>query len=306
VVTDQVFPDVDIERELFEKAGGTLQVASGSRDEVLATAKDADALLTTYFAMDAAALAGLSNCRIIARYGIGVDNIDLDAAKAAGIAVTNVPDYCIEEVATHTVAHILALVRKLPQGDALVRAGHWGSAQLGELHRLSTLTLGLLGYGRIARHVAGIMRGMVANILVYDPYVKQADGVRLVELDELLRSSDIVSVHSPLTPETRGLINADTLALMRPSAVLVNTSRGPVVKVNELAAALRAGKLAGAGLDVFDVEPPDADVLEGVPNLLATPHSAFSSVEAVKESQRKAATQVLKALAGEELDYRIV
>ena len=306
MVTDQVFPDVDIERQLIEDAGGTLQVASGTRDEVLAAAKDADALLTTYFAMDATALAGLAKCRIIARYGIGVDNIDLDAAKAAGIAVTNVPDYCIEEVATHTVAHILALVRKLPQGDALVRAGHWGSAQLGELHRLSTLTLGLLGYGRIARHVAGIMRGMVAKTLVYDPYVKQADGVQLVELDELLRGSDIVSVHSPLTPETRGLINADTLALMRPSAVLVNTSRGPIVKVNDVAAALRAGKLAGAGLDVFDTEPPDFHALEGVPNLLATPHSAFSSVEAVKESQRKAATQVLKALAGEELDYRIV
>jgi D-3-phosphoglycerate dehydrogenase len=306
VVTDQVFPDVDIERKLIEDAGGTLQVASGTRDEVLATAKDADALLTTYFAMDAAVIAGLAKCRIIARYGIGVDNIDLDAAKAAGIAVTNVPDYCIEEVATHTVAHILALVRKLPQGDALVRGGHWGSAQLGELHRLSTLTLGLLGYGRIARHVAGIMRGMVAKILVYDPYVKQADGVQLVELDELLRSSDIVSVHSPLTPETRGLINADTLALMRPSAVLVNTSRGPIVKVSDVAAALQAGKLAGAGLDVFDTEPPDFHAIEGVPNLLATPHSAFSSVEAVKESQRKAATQVLKALAGEELDYRIV
>ena len=306
MVTDQVFPDVDIERKLIEDAGGTLQVASGTRDEVLATAKDADALLTTYFAMDAAVIAGLAKCRIIARYGIGVDNIDLDAAKAAGIAVTNVPDYCIEEVATHTVAHILALVRKLPQGDALVRGGHWGSAQLGELHRLSTLTLGLLGYGRIARHVAGIMRGMVAKILVYDPYVKQADGVQLVELDELLRSSDIVSVHSPLTPETRGLINADTLALMRPSAVLVNTSRGPIVKVSDVAAALQAGKLAGAGLDVFDTEPPDFHAIEGVPNLLATPHSAFSSVEAVKESQRKAATQVLKALAGEELDYRIV
>jgi D-3-phosphoglycerate dehydrogenase len=305
-VTDQVFPDVDIERKLFEDAGGTLQVASGSREEVLAIAKGADALLTTYFGMDAVALAGLDKCRIIARYGIGVDNIDLDAAKAAGIAVTNVPDYCIEEVATHTVAHILALVRKLPQGDVLVRAGHWGSAQLGELHRLSTLTLGLLGYGRIARHVAGVMRGIVGKILVYDPYVKQAEGVQLVELDELLRNSDIVSVHSPLTPETRGLINADTLALMRPSAVLVNTSRGPVVKFDDLAAALRAGKLAGAGLDVFETEPPDISALKDVPNLLATPHSAFSSVEAVKESQRKAATQVLKALAGEELDYRIV
>jgi D-3-phosphoglycerate dehydrogenase / 2-oxoglutarate reductase len=306
VVTDQVFPDVEVERGLIEGAGGTLEVASGTRDEVLAAAHGADALLNTYFAMDAAAISTLDGCRIIARYGIGVDNVDLDAAKAAGIAVTNVPDYCVEEVATHTVAHILALVRRLPQGDALIRSGSWGATRLGPVRRLSTLTLGLLGYGRIARHVADIMAAMGARIIVHDPYVKEVAGAELVGLEELFGGSDILSVHCPLTPETRGLVNTRTLALMRPSAIVVNTSRGPVVNVSDLAEALRAGTIAGAGLDVFETEPPAAELIAGVPNLLVTPHSAFYSAEAIKESQHKAATQVLKALAGEPLDYRIV
>jgi D-3-phosphoglycerate dehydrogenase / 2-oxoglutarate reductase len=306
VVTDQVFPDVEVERGLIEGAGGTLEVASGTRDEVLAAAHGADALRNTYCAMDAAAISTLDGCRIIARYGIGVDNVDLDAAKAAGIAVTNVPDYCVEEVATHTVAHILALVRRLPQGDALIRSGSWGATRLGPVRRLSTLTLGLLGYGRIARHVADIMAAMGARIIVHDPYVKEVAGAELVGLEELFGGSDILSVHCPLTPETRGLVNTRTLALMRPSAIVVNTSRGPVVNVSDLAEALRAGTIAGAGLDVFETEPPAAELIAGVPNLLVTPHSAFYSAEAIKESQHKAATQVLKALAGEPLDYRIV
>ena len=145
VVTDQVFPDIDVERGLVESAGGSIEVASGTRDEVLDAARGADALLNTYFALDAVAIAGLEKCRIIARYGIGVDNVDLEAARAAGIAVTNVPDYCVEEVATHTIALILGLVRRIPQGDTLVRGGDWGVARLGAPRRFSTLTVGLLG-----------------------------------------------------------------------------------------------------------------------------------------------------------------
>jgi D-3-phosphoglycerate dehydrogenase / 2-oxoglutarate reductase len=306
VVTDQVFPDVEIERELIETAGGTLDIAQGSRDEVLAQARTADALLNTYLAMDAAAIRGLERCRIIARYGIGVDNVDLDAAKAAGLAVTNVPDYCVEEVATHTVAYILSLVRRLPQGDALVRGGGWGASGLGEVHRVSALTLGLLGYGKIARNVAGIMSAMGMRILAHDPYVHEDAIAQMTGLDELFAASDVLSVHCPLTPQTKGLVNSRTLALMRPSAIVINTSRGPVVNVNDLVAALREGTIAAAGLDVFESEPPAIDrLLTGVPNLLVTPHAAFYSAEAIKESQRKAATQVLKLLAGEPLDYRV-
>lgn len=306
VVTDQVFPDVDIERELLGAAGGVLEVAQGDRQEVLAAARDADALLNTFFPMDASSIGGLTRCKIVARYGVGVDNVDVEAARRAGVAVTNVPDYCAEEVATHTIGMLLAFVRRIPLGDATVRAGGWGVAKLGEIHRFSALTVGLLGYGRIARQVGQVAQSLGADVAVHDPYVDAVKaGQRRVGLEELLRSSDAVCVHCPLTPETRGLINSRTLGLMKSGAVLVNTSRGPVVVLDDLLAALRAGTLAGAALDVFESEPPTVEHLEGVPNLLVTPHSAFYSREAIRESQRKAATQVLKAVRGEPLDYPV-
>lgn len=306
LVTDQVFPDVDLERQLIEEAGGKLEVSHGSRQETLDAARDADALLNTYMPFDAAALAGLSRCKVIARYGIGVDNIDLTAARAAGIAVTNVPDYCVEEVAAHAVALILALVRRLPQGDEIVRGGGWGIGDLGPLRRMSTLTVGLLGYGRIGHRVAMFAQAAGCPVLVSDPYLNpESVPYRLVSADALFAEADIVSVHCPLTPQTRHLVNADQLSRMKRGSYLVNTSRGPVVELGAVYDALRAGQLAGAGLDVFDLEPPDVKDLATIPNLIATPHSAFYSVEAVKESQRKAATQVLKAIRGEPLDYPV-
>jgi D-3-phosphoglycerate dehydrogenase len=187
-----------------------------------------------------------------------------------------------------------------------VRSGGWGAAKLGEVRRLSTLTVGLLGYGRIARDVAAILRPLAAAVLVHDPFVTAADGDdRLVDLPALLAGSDVVCVHCPLTPQTRGLIDAAALARMRPGALLVNTSRGPVVVLDDVVRALDDGTLGGAALDVFEAEPPDGAALAGVPGLLMTPHAAFYSREAIKESQRKAATQVLKALRGEPLDYRV-
>jgi D-3-phosphoglycerate dehydrogenase len=306
VVTDQVFPDVDKERALIEEAGGSLDVAGGDRQQVLQQCQDADALLNTYFPFSAEDIAGLRRCRIIARYGIGVDNIDLAAAQAAGIAVTNVPDYCVEEVALHTVTLILALARRLGAADALVRSGGWGASKLGEVRRLSTLTVGLLGYGRIARQVAATLSPLTAGVLVHDPYVSEVGpGERLVDLETLAASADIVSVHCPLTPQTRDLVDAKFLATMKPGSMLVNTSRGPIVVLADVVAALESGGLAGAGLDVFPTEPPDAARLASVPNLLMSPHSAFYSREAIAESQRKATTQVLKALRGEPLDYPV-
>nr|MDT0657189.1 C-terminal binding protein [Micromonospora sp. DSM 115978] len=306
VVTDQVFPDVEVERALIEAAGGTLEVASGDRAEVLARAKDADALLNTYFALSAADIAGLDRCKVIARYGIGVDNVDLAAATAAGIAVTNVPDYCVEEVALHTVALLLAAVRKVAAGDALIRAGGWGASRLGEVRRLSTLTVGLLGYGRIARLVADIVRPLAGAVVVHDPYLSvTTGGDRAVGLAELYASADVISVHCPLTEQTRGMLDARAIGAMKPGVVLVNTSRGPVVVLADLLAALRDGRVGAAALDVFESEPPVADDLRDVPNLLVTPHSAFYSREAIRESQEKATSQVLKALRGEQLDYRV-
>ncbi|MFC0080803.1 C-terminal binding protein [Aciditerrimonas ferrireducens] len=307
VLTDQVFPDTTIERAIIEAAGGSLEVASGSREEVLRAAEDADALLTTYFALAREDLARLRHCRIVARYGIGVDNVDVAAALERGIAVTNVPDYCIEEVAAHALALTLALLRRVPQGHAEVLAGRWRVDPLRPLRRPSSLTLGLVGYGRIARRVAEGARALGLNIVVHDPYLS-ADppgARRLGSLEALLEASDVVSVHCPLTPETRGLIGPAELARMRPGAVLVNTSRGPLVQLPAVIQALREGRLAGAGLDVTDPEPPDPTLLRDVPGLLVTPHVAYYSEEALAESQRKAATQVVKAMTGQPLDYPV-
>lgn len=304
VITDQVFPDVDVERAMFEAAGGELVVAR-DRAEALELIRDADAILTTYMALDAAAIATLGKARIIARYGIGVDNLDLAAAGDAGIAVTNVPDYCLEEVATHTVALMLMLVRHIPQGIATVAAGGWGVSGLGQVRRLSALTVGLLGYGRIGRRVAAAVTALGGQVIVHDPYLTEIGSGRLVSEDELFATANVLSVHCPLTPETRGIVNASRLAAMPGPSYLVNTSRGPVAVVADVIAALRDGTLAGAALDVLDPEPPDPAMLAGVPNLVVTPHAAFLSGEAIRESQRKAAAQVLHRLRGEPLDYEV-
>ena len=306
VVSDQVFPTVDLERSMLAEIDAELLVATGDVDAVLEVAADADAVLNTYLPWSADTLGRLERCKIIARYGIGVDNIDLQAAAAEGIVVTNVPDYSVQEVAAHSLALMMAMLRKITVGDALIRSGGWKIDALRPIRRLSTLTVGLLGYGRIARRFAGAVQALEMDLVVYDPYIKPGPGIpRLVDLGELLAISDVVSVNAPATPETRGIINAATLANMKPSAILVNTSRGPLVVLDDLIAALKDGTIAGAALDVFEQEPLDASRIEGVPNLLVTPHMAYYSEEALQESQRKAATQVIKVLTGEEPDYQV-
>ena len=307
VVTDQVFPTVDVERELLAGIDAELTVLSGDIETVLQSARDADALLNTYLPLDKAAIAQLQRSKIIARYGIGVDNIDLPAATARNIIVTNVPDYCVEEVATHALAMILSLLRKLPEADRRTREGQWGVGELGPINRVSEQTIGLIGYGRIGRRLSAVLSELGATMIVYDPYLAQdPTGVRLVSLDELLGSAHVVSLHAPLTDETRGIIDAAALRAMKSSAVLVNTSRGPLVVLDDLLAALKTGEIRAAGLDVFEQEPPDAAQLRDVPNLLASPHIAFYSESAITESQTKAATQVINVLTGKAPpDYQV-
>ena len=192
---------------------------------MLAAARRADALLNTYFVLDRPAIKQLERCRIIARYGIGVDNVDLGAAAEQAIVVTNVPDYCIEEVASQALGLVLALVRKLKAGDLLVQGGGWGANKLGEVRRMSTLTVGLVGYGRIARRLAQLLAPFECAVIVADPYVADAGpGGQLVTVAELLARSDVVSLHCPLTDETRGMIDASAIASMRDGAVLVNVA----------------------------------------------------------------------------------
>ncbi len=306
VVSDQVFPSVEIERELLAEIDAELHVASGGVDEVLELAEDADAILNTYLPWSAGSIGRLQKCRIIARYGIGFDNVDLAAARDAGIVVTNVPDYSVEEVATHALALILASLRKVVAADRSVRSGEWSVDHFRPIHRLSTLTVGLVGYGRIARKIAAPLEALGASIVAHDPYLQPGPELPpLHTLDEVLEMADIVSLHLPLTDETRGIIGVAALANVKEGAILVNTSRGPLVDLTALGEALRSGRLAAAALDVFDIEPVDPTRIQDIPNLIATPHMAYYSEEALQESQRKAATQVIKVLTGERPDYQV-
>jgi D-3-phosphoglycerate dehydrogenase len=306
VVSDQVFPNVELERALLRDIDATVEVSDGTVDGLVAVAADADAILNTYLPLDAATLGRLVRCRVIARYGIGVDNIDIAAARDAGIVVTNVPDYCVEEVAAHTLGLALAMIRRIAQGDATIRAGGWGIAGLRPIRRITGLTFGLIGYGRIARLVADHVRALGASIVVHDPFVEPwAGGPVLLGLDELLAVSDIVSVHAPSTPGTRHLIDAERIARMQPGAYLINTSRGPLVDLPAVVNALRSGHLGGAAIDVFEVEPLPMGSIDDVPGLIATPHMAYYSEESLEESQRKAATQVVKVLTGQPPDYPV-
>jgi len=307
VLTDQVFPDVELERELLAGIDAELVIPSGGHDDVIAAAADADAILNTYMPLSAADVARLTSARIIARYGIGVDNIDLAAARAAGIVVTNVPDYSVEEVAAHTLALMLAAIRRLPRAMELAAAGSWSIDQLRPITRISEMSVGVVGLGRIGRRVAALLRPFGGRILGYDPYTGSAPpGVELVgNLDDILVSSDIVTLHLPVTAETRGMIGAAQLSRMRSHAILVNTSRGALVRTEDLVRSLRDGAIAGAALDVLEREALDAPALAGLPNVILTPHMAYYSESSLRESQRKAASQIIKVLRGEPPDYPV-
>jgi D-3-phosphoglycerate dehydrogenase len=305
LLTDQAFPDTDLESEILAESGHDLIVAS-SPEDVRKLAPEADAILNALAPIGADLIAMMTKARIIARYGIGVDNIDVEAAASSGIVVTNVPDYCVEEVASHAVAMALMLLRNLQRADESARAGQWGVGSVRPLHRISTLTVGLLGFGRIGRLVATSMASFGSNILVYDPYAAQIPGpFQRVDQDELFTRSNILFLHAPLTPETRGIVNEAMLSKLPSEAIVINAARGPLVVLDDLVAALRSGHLKGAALDTFPVEPLDPTLIADVPNLLLSPHTAFYSEEAIKESQLKATRQIVKVLAGEPADYPV-
>ncbi len=311
VVTDHVFPSLDVERAVLRAVGAELIVLRATSDaELLDAAAEADALLVCYAPVTRRVIERLTRCRVIARYGIGVDNVDVPAATERGIVVTNVPDYCIDEVSDHALGMLLACARKLAWLDRRVRIGRWDARDAAPMHRLRGRVLGLVGFGKIPRCLAGKARALGLELVAFDPYVSAdemlAHGARKVTFDELLARSDYVSVHAPLVPETRGLIGEDALRAMKPTAYLINTSRGPIVSLGAVARALRERWIAGAALDVLDTEPPaDADALRDLETLLLTPHVAFYSEESVEELQRKAAESVVQVLSGETPRYPV-
>jgi D-3-phosphoglycerate dehydrogenase / 2-oxoglutarate reductase len=311
VLTDQVFPSTDTERKMLTDVGAELVILDDpSPASIRNGASDAAALLNTYAPIDRTTLDHLKECKVIARYGIGVDNIDLEAARERGIVVTNVPDYCVDEVADHTIALLLAVTRKIVVGHAHTMAGGWGIDPLRPIQRLRGRRFGLIGFGNIAREVASRARSFGLNVAAFDPFIDakvfaSREVERVATLEELLGSSDIVSVHVPLLDETRGLIGRDALGRMQPGTIVLNTSRGPIVDAGAVVDALRTGHLGGAGLDVFPTEPPDHESFAGVDNLVVTPHAAFYSEDAIIESQTKAAGCIVAVLRGEAPRYQV-
>lgn len=308
VVTDHDFDDLSIEREVLADVAEVVEltdVGAEADDAAAAEALErADGVLNLRYDLGADRVERMERCRIIARYGIGVDNVDTEAAAERGVYVTNVPNYCVEEVATHAVALTLALARDLKRYDASVAAGEWNRSAAGPLSRLSTRTMGVVGYGAIGRAVGERAAALGMDVVASDPYLTpddlEDDPATLVEFEEVLESADYVSVHSPLTDETRGMFGADAFDRMKESASLVNVARGPIVDGGALLEALDAGEIAGAGLDVFPDEPPASDdPLRDHERVVATPHVAWYSEEANTERRRTAAETVRTALRGE-------
>ena len=310
-VTDSPFPSLDPAKAALARIDPELRLAnSASADDILAVARDADAILVTYAKLPGDLLRQLRRCKAIGRFGLGVDNIDIAAAAELGITVTYVPDYCIQEVSDHAMALLLALARKVPQSNALVQTGRWDMPAVVPIHRLAGHVLGLVGFGSIPRALAPKAKAFGLRVVSYDPYVPQhalaAAGVESMSFDRLLEISDFVSIHAPLLPATRGLFNAEVFRKMKQGACLINTARGPLVDEDALLAALDSGRLAGAALDVVAVEPlPKQSRLIGRDNVVLTPHTGFYSVEALNELQTKCAADVARVLSGEPPVYPV-
>jgi D-3-phosphoglycerate dehydrogenase / 2-oxoglutarate reductase len=304
VITDYVWESLDVEKKTLGDLAELVALKTKKPEEFIDAAKDCDALLNTYAGPITAEVMGkMPKCRIIARYGIGVDTIDLEAATKAGIIVTNNPTYCIEEVAEHTMALLLASARKIAFYDRLVRSGRWEVPPGKPIFRLVGRTLGLVGFGNIARQVAVRAAAFGMRVLYADPFVKEGQfdsPGKKVEMETLLRESDFVSLHPPLTPETRKLMNDAAFSKMKPSAFLVNCARGPVVDTGALVRALDAKKIAGCALDTTDPEPlPDPHPLRGRDNVIVAPHAAWYSEQAMAGLQAGAPGEVRRVLSGE-------
>jgi D-3-phosphoglycerate dehydrogenase len=305
VVTDLGYPTYEHEQSILDQVGAKIELAdSKTEDDVIKACKGADGVLNRAAPMTARVVSTLDRCKVIARYGVGVDNVDVEAATGMGIMVANVPDYCNDEVSTQAMALILACGRKLVSHDKAVRNGAWDIGSTDPLYRTAGSTLGLIGLGRIARNVAKKALGFDMNIITSDPYVTEEQalscGVTLVDLDTLLATSDYISVHAPLLDTTRKMIDKEALARMKPTAYIINTSRGGLIDQAALIEALAEKRIAGAGLDVYEVEPLEPDSpLKKLDNVILTDHAGWYSEDSIVELQTRAAKAVAAALSGE-------
>jgi D-3-phosphoglycerate dehydrogenase len=309
---DYDYHEIALERSILEGAGCELVVAQcRSEDEVIAAARDCAAILLQYAPITARVIAALPSLGLVSRIGAGFDTVDTDAARAHGVWVTNSPDYGVGEVATHALALALASIRNVVAYDRDVRAGKWHFLSSGTILRASRLTLGIVGLGRIGKRMAHVSRDVFGRVVAFDPYLIDGDFPAYVErmptLASLAAAADVVSLHTPLNAETRGLVGDAFFAAARRGLTLVNTARGAVVDMPALLAALDAGILRGAALDVLPIEPVPADSpLRSDPRVILTPHAAFFSVEAEQELRRKAAHNIVSWLARGRPDYPVV
>ena len=310
-VTDHLFPSMDDEARMFREMDTELVIGQcKGEDDVIALCRNADAILNTYARMTPRVIESLERCRVIVRFGIGYDNVDVDAATRCGIMVANTTEYCIDEVADQAMAMLLACARGLVPAGRIARDGTWDLSKMPILRRLRSQTLGLVGIGQIGKAVAARAHGFGLKVLASDPHVDAEAardlGAELVDLDALLAASDYVSVHVPLMPATEGMMNAGAFAKMKPTAFLINVARGRIVNQADLVRAVQRGDIAGAGLDVLEREPPEAgDAVTSLDNVILTPHSAWYSEEARADMRRRAVGQVVSVLKGE-LPYSLI
>ncbi|MEO8346514.1 MAG: C-terminal binding protein [Betaproteobacteria bacterium] len=306
---DNDYPDVSLERTLFDPVGIEIVTAQcRTEEQVIAAGAGCRGILLQYAPIGAKVVAALPDLGIVSRIGAGFDTVDTDACERAGVWVANSPDYGVGEVATHALALALAAIRNIVAYDRDIHAGQWHFTSPGTMRRPSELTLGIVGLGRIGKRMAHISRNVFKRVVAYDPHIIDGDFPAYVEraatLADLARQADVISLHTPLNAETRGMINAAFFGAIKRGAYFVNTSRGAVVNVEDLTAALEAGTLAGAGLDVLPEEPvPRDSPLLHHPRAILTPHAAFYSLEAEKELRRKAAQNIITWLATGKPEY---
>ena len=304
VVVDDGYGDILIETEVLQPIGArvVLRPCQGRAEAVRQAVRDADAVLVRESPIDAKAVACMPHCRAVVRYGVGTDNVDLDACQRAGIPVANVPDYGVSEVSDHALALMLAVGRRVTERDTAIRAGDWGLDPARRIHRFAGATLGLIGAGRIGREFGRKAQGLgFARVLAHDPSATDLPpDWRRATIDQICAEAEVISVHAPLTGATRHLIDARRLALMSPRTILINSARGGLIDTAALASALTQGQIFGAGLDVFEIEPPDlGHPIFAAPNTVLTDHIGWYSEASVADLRRKAATEVLRLLTGQ-------
>ena len=305
LITDYAWSSIEPERQVLAEVGAELIVAdTGDEEELLTLAPAVDAILTCWKPVRESVIAAAKKCQIIARYGIGLDNIDVETATENGIIVTNVPAYCVDEVSDHAIALLLACARKISWYNETVKSGTWDQNIGPQMYRLRGKTLGIVGFGHIGKAIISKARAFGLNIKVCSPrtspeLIKRYDAEK-VSFQELLQTSDFITIHAPLTPETQHMFGYDEFHAMKPTAYLINTARGGIVDTTALTDALQNGEIAGAGIDVLETEPPKADeTLLTLENVVITPHAAFISEESILELEVTAATCVAQVLTGQ-------